>query len=237
MSDVKLIEKRIDDGIATPSDRDTRIKYLENHVSLDEIKSAIWGCGSNKAPDPDGFTFAFVKKYWDLVKMDILEFVNSFFDSCLMPQGANSSFFTLILKARIVGSSIFLHSKNIISLNYVCFKVGCDTRIRFWKDIWIGDSLFNIRYNRLYRLELDKNCLIIDQIENGQWSWNWSRNDLGVRNTAYFRDLLIEISQVDISTVRDTCIWSLAKDDIFSVKEARRGIDDKILPCLTTSTS
>ncbi|GJR65108.1 RNA-directed DNA polymerase, eukaryota [Tanacetum coccineum] len=44
-------------------------------------------------------------------------------------------------------------------------------------------------------------------------------------------------SPVDISTVGDTCIWSLAKDDIFSVKEARRVIDDKILPSLATSTS
>ncbi|GJV59135.1 RNA-directed DNA polymerase, eukaryota, reverse transcriptase zinc-binding domain protein [Tanacetum coccineum] len=58
-----------------PLDRE----YLETHVSLDEIKSVIWDCGSNKAPGPDGFTFAFVKKYWDLIKMDILEFVNSFF--------------------------------------------------------------------------------------------------------------------------------------------------------------
>ncbi|GJY52793.1 RNA-directed DNA polymerase, eukaryota, reverse transcriptase zinc-binding domain protein [Tanacetum coccineum] len=38
-------------------------EYLETHVSLDEIKSAIWDCGSNKAPDPNGFNFAFVKKY------------------------------------------------------------------------------------------------------------------------------------------------------------------------------
>ncbi|GJU24878.1 hypothetical protein Tco_1163499 [Tanacetum coccineum] len=66
---------------------------------------------------------------------------------------------------------------------------------------------------------------------------NWSRNDLGVRNMAYFRDLLIEISQVDISTVGDICIWSLANDDIFSVKEARQVIDDKVLPFLATSTS
>ena len=68
-------------------------------------------------------------------------------------------------------------------------------------------------------MELDKDCLIIDRIENGQWSWNWSRNDLGVRNMAHFRDLLIEISRVDISTVGDTCIWSLAKDDIFLLKK------------------
>ncbi|GKE14816.1 putative RNA-directed DNA polymerase, eukaryota, reverse transcriptase zinc-binding domain protein, partial [Tanacetum coccineum] len=101
----------------------------------------------------------------------------------------------------------------------------------------IGDSPLNIRYNRLYRLELDKDCLIIDRIKNGQWSWNWSRNDLGVCNTTYFRDLLIEISRVDISTVEDTCIWSLAKDDIFSVKETRRVIDDKILLSSATSTS
>ncbi|GJR92158.1 RNA-directed DNA polymerase, eukaryota [Tanacetum coccineum] len=99
------------------------------------------------------------------------------------------------------------------------------------------DSPLIIHYYRLYRLELDKDCLIIDRIENGQWSWNWSRNDLRVCNMAYFRDLLIEISRVDISTVGDTCIWSLAKDDIFSVKEARRVIDDKILPSLATSTS
>ncbi|GKD87778.1 hypothetical protein Tco_1358932, partial [Tanacetum coccineum] len=42
---------------------------------------------------------------------------------------------------------------------------------------------------------------------------------------------------VDISTVGDICIRSLANDDIFSVKEARRVIDDKILPSLATSTS
>ncbi|GJY58035.1 hypothetical protein Tco_0457927 [Tanacetum coccineum] len=69
---------------------------------------------------------------------------------------------------RIVGSSIFLHSNNIIPLNYFRFKAGCGACIRFWKDIWIDDSPLNIRYNRLYRLELDKDCLIIDQIKNGQ---------------------------------------------------------------------
>ncbi|GJQ94918.1 hypothetical protein Tco_0006057 [Tanacetum coccineum] len=70
-------------------------------------------CGSNKAPGPDGFTFAFVKKYWDLIKMDILEFVNSFFDSCSIPQGANSLFFILILK---VSNPIFIKDFRPISL-------------------------------------------------------------------------------------------------------------------------
>ncbi|GKC16227.1 RNA-directed DNA polymerase, eukaryota, reverse transcriptase zinc-binding domain protein [Tanacetum coccineum] len=49
----------------------------------------------------------------------------------------------------------------------------------------------------LFRLEQDKGFLIIDRIHNGQWSWNWSRNDLSIRNSAYLRDLLIEISEAD----------------------------------------
>ncbi|GJT46135.1 hypothetical protein Tco_0954850 [Tanacetum coccineum] len=51
---------------------------------------------------------------------------------------------------------------------------GCGTRIRFWKDIWVGETPLFTRYNRLYHLDQDKDCLIIDRINNGQWSWNWS---------------------------------------------------------------
>ncbi|GJW39680.1 hypothetical protein Tco_0065525 [Tanacetum coccineum] len=32
-------------------------------VTHEEIKEAVWDCGSSKAPGPDGFSFAFVKKY------------------------------------------------------------------------------------------------------------------------------------------------------------------------------
>ncbi|GJR71989.1 hypothetical protein Tco_0084354 [Tanacetum coccineum] len=41
------------------TDRD----YLERLVTLEEIKEVVWDCGNSKAPGPDGFSFAFVKKY------------------------------------------------------------------------------------------------------------------------------------------------------------------------------
>ncbi|GJR70159.1 RNA-directed DNA polymerase, eukaryota, reverse transcriptase zinc-binding domain protein [Tanacetum coccineum] len=75
-------------------DRET----LERQVTLEEIKEAVWDCGSSKAPGPDGYSFAFVKKYWGTIQKDLYDFVNLFFASCVMPNGANSSFFTLILK-------------------------------------------------------------------------------------------------------------------------------------------
>ncbi|GKD32458.1 RNA-directed DNA polymerase, eukaryota, reverse transcriptase zinc-binding domain protein [Tanacetum coccineum] len=48
--------------------------------------------------------------------------------------------------ANIVGSSNFLHSKGIILSNTFCFKAGCGTRIRFWKDIWVGESPLFMRW-------------------------------------------------------------------------------------------
>ncbi|GJR63747.1 protein JINGUBANG [Tanacetum coccineum] len=83
------------------------------------------------------------------------------------------------------------------------------TRFRFWKDIWYPRSPLFTRYNRLYHLDQDKDCLIIDRINNGQWSWNWSRTNLGVRNLAYLCDMLNEIGQLNIDVNEDTCTWSL----------------------------
>ncbi|GJT43930.1 hypothetical protein Tco_0952645 [Tanacetum coccineum] len=95
--------------------------------------------------------------------------------------------------AKIVSSSNHFHSRGIPPVDYLCFCASCGTLIRFWKDTWIGSSPLYLRYDRLFRLEQDKDYPIIDRIHNGQWSWNWTQNDLGVRNSAYLRDLLIEI--------------------------------------------
>ncbi|GKB04618.1 RNA-directed DNA polymerase, eukaryota, reverse transcriptase zinc-binding domain protein [Tanacetum coccineum] len=138
--------------------------------------------------------------------------------------------------AKIVGSSNYLHSKDIIPLNSFRFQAGCGTKIQFLKDIWIGDSPLNIRYNRLYRMEHDKDCLIIDRIDNGHWSWNWSRIDIGVRNMDYLHDMLLEISLVDTHPVEDSCLWSMAIDGLFSVGTSRHIIDAKLLPSLVLLT-
>ncbi|GJV29338.1 RNA-directed DNA polymerase, eukaryota, reverse transcriptase zinc-binding domain protein [Tanacetum coccineum] len=138
--------------------------------------------------------------------------------------------------ANIVGSSNFLHSKGIILNNSFRFNAGCGTRIRFWKDIWVGEAPLSIRYNRLYRLDLDKDCLITDRIINGQWHWNWSRTNIGVRNLAFFRDMLNEIGQLNIVASEDTCVWNLGPNGTFTVKDARNIIDQKTLPSLPSTS-
>src|ERR1044072_564640 len=66
--------------------------------SQDEIKEAVWGCGNDKSPGPDGFNFRFIKNLWDLLKHDVESKVKEFFDRGTWPKGCNASFISLISK-------------------------------------------------------------------------------------------------------------------------------------------
>ncbi|GJY80362.1 RNA-directed DNA polymerase, eukaryota, reverse transcriptase zinc-binding domain protein [Tanacetum coccineum] len=71
---------------------------LERPFTKEEIKGAIWDCGLNKSPGPDGFTFGFYRRYWNLLEYDIVEAVNHFYFHGFCPKGGNSSFIALIPK-------------------------------------------------------------------------------------------------------------------------------------------
>nr|GEV78255.1 transposon TX1 uncharacterized [Tanacetum cinerariifolium] len=67
-------------------------------VSNEEIKRAVWDCGSDKSPGPDGITFEFFKKFWTIVGGDVTNVIEEFFISSSFPKGCNSSFIALIPK-------------------------------------------------------------------------------------------------------------------------------------------
>ncbi|GJW98631.1 RNA-directed DNA polymerase, eukaryota [Tanacetum coccineum] len=71
---------------------------LESNVTYEEIKKAVWDCGTNKSPGPDGFTFDFIRRYWKIMDQDMVNVVRELFISGKFPPGCNSSFITLIPK-------------------------------------------------------------------------------------------------------------------------------------------
>ncbi|KAI3751226.1 hypothetical protein L2E82_22274 [Cichorium intybus] len=73
---------------------------LEAPFTLDEVKVAVWACGSDKAPGPDGFTFKFIKTYWDTLKSDVMNCVLHFDKYGTLARGCNSSFITLAPKVK-----------------------------------------------------------------------------------------------------------------------------------------
>ncbi|GJZ61579.1 hypothetical protein Tco_0617716 [Tanacetum coccineum] len=64
---------------------------LELEVSKDEVKRAVWDCGTDKAPGPDGFTFGFYRRFWKVIENDVFDAVNHFFTYGDIPKGCNSS--------------------------------------------------------------------------------------------------------------------------------------------------
>ncbi|GJS45072.1 RNA-directed DNA polymerase, eukaryota, reverse transcriptase zinc-binding domain protein [Tanacetum coccineum] len=93
---------------------------MERQISSEEIRKAVWDCGSDKAPGPDGFSFQFLKRYWDLFKDDIELFISDFFATARLPLGTNSSFITLIPK---VSNPMFIKDYHPISLIGLQYKI------------------------------------------------------------------------------------------------------------------
>nr|GEW87278.1 RNA-directed DNA polymerase, eukaryota, reverse transcriptase zinc-binding domain protein [Tanacetum cinerariifolium] len=71
---------------------------LECDVSKEELKRAVWDCGMDKYPGPDGFTFGVFCKFWSTIENDVYEAVTYFFTNGVIPKGCNSSFISLIPK-------------------------------------------------------------------------------------------------------------------------------------------
>ncbi|GJT03129.1 RNA-directed DNA polymerase, eukaryota [Tanacetum coccineum] len=72
---------------------------LERDVSNEEIKRAVWDCGTDKSPGPDGFSFGFYRRFWYLIENDVYDAVKYFFTYGVIPKGCNSSFIALIPKS------------------------------------------------------------------------------------------------------------------------------------------
>ncbi|GKC23951.1 RNA-directed DNA polymerase, eukaryota, partial [Tanacetum coccineum] len=71
---------------------------LEREVTIEEIKTAVWNCGIDKSPGPDGFTFDFYRHFWPIIDTDVHAAVIHFFKHGDIPGGCNSSFIALIPK-------------------------------------------------------------------------------------------------------------------------------------------
>ena len=97
-----------------------QVDDLERGVSHDEIRSAVWDCGDNKSPGPDGFTFEFFKKYWKFIGPDFCEAVEHFFKYGSFSKGCNSSFIALIPN---VMDAKFVNDYRTISLIGSVYKV------------------------------------------------------------------------------------------------------------------
>lgn len=73
-------------------------ELLVENFSEDEVKNAIEMCDGSKSPGPDGFNMEFFKKFWDMLKNDIMRIMREFHQYGRLVRGLNNSFIVLIPK-------------------------------------------------------------------------------------------------------------------------------------------
>jgi hypothetical protein len=85
-----------------------------------EVIQALASLGFSKASRPDGFTALFYKKYWSIVRTDVLQFIWNFFRFHHLPRKQNHTFLALIPK---VNGSHLAHQFKPISLCNIAYKI------------------------------------------------------------------------------------------------------------------
>ena len=86
------------DGVQFPSLDQRQREGLILPFSDQELKEAVWSCGGDKCPGPDGFNFNFIKEFWGVLKPEFRRFVDEFHVNGSFPRGSNASFLALIPK-------------------------------------------------------------------------------------------------------------------------------------------
>lgn len=138
-------------------------RELEKAFTLDEIKKAVWACGSDRAPGPDGFTFKFIQTYWDALCDDIMNFVKFFEQYGLLGKGCNSSFITLAPKIK---DPSVIGDYRPISLIGCLYKIITKTLASRLKTV-IGDLIGEVQSAYIEGRNILDGPIIVNEI----WSW------------------------------------------------------------------
>lgn len=88
----------------------------------EEVKQAIFNCYSDGAPGPDGISFMFYQKFWDIVKKDLLAMFNDFHQGRLDLHRLNFAMITLIPKEEAARSMKKFRPISLINCSFKIFS-------------------------------------------------------------------------------------------------------------------
>jgi hypothetical protein len=86
------------DGIDFPQLSLEKVDMLTVIFTLEEITEVVRSCDGTKSPGPDGFSFAFINEFWELMRIDIRILFDQFHANACLPKCLLSYFLTLIPK-------------------------------------------------------------------------------------------------------------------------------------------
>ncbi|GKD16975.1 RNA-directed DNA polymerase, eukaryota, partial [Tanacetum coccineum] len=105
-------------------------------------------------------------------------------------------------------------------------KIGNGLDTSFWEEAWRGDSMFKVRFPRVYALELNKRITVADKLNHVDLGLSLRRHPRDGVELEQFNELKANIEGVELPLMKDRWWWSLAGSGEFSVSSVRKYIDD-----------
>jgi hypothetical protein len=115
------------------------------------------------------------------------------------------------------------------------WKIGNGRRVRFWEDLWLGNSSLAIQYWKLYRFVNEKNKSVASLWDGTVLKCTFSRS-----GDTHMLDLWEEVCQIAatiaFSEEEDSMIWQFSSNGIYNVQSLYRIINFRgIQPVLVSS--
>ena len=114
--------------------------FLNKPVTAEEVKEAVFSINPSKAPGPDGMSALFFQKFWSVVKEQVVNDVQRFFISGVLPKEWNYTHLCLIPK---IPDPKLISDLRPISLCSVIYKVVSKiivARLKPWMNRLVGTT-------------------------------------------------------------------------------------------------
>ncbi|XP_058742105.1 uncharacterized protein LOC131614552 [Vicia villosa] len=154
----------------------TKIKYFifKHFEGFFKEEDAIWSCGGNKSPGPDGYSLEFFKRFWFLLKDDLMKLCNDFHSKGTLVKAITTSFLALIPKKKnpqdlieyrpicLVGSIYKILAKILAArMRGVLDKLVLPNQTAFVPDRSMMDGVLMVNEILDWAKRKKKGCLII----------------------------------------------------------------------------
>lgn len=176
------------DGVPFISISEEDLVGLTSPFGDEEIRGVVVDSDGSKCPGPDGFNFAFYKKFWDLLKDEVRVMFDHFYHSATLPRGFSSYFVTLIPKVHspsnlgdfrpisLLGSLYKLVAKVLAGrLAPVMDKIISSNQFAFIKGRQLVDGVVAVNEIIDFARKAKKDCLIFKvDFEKAYDSVSWN---------------------------------------------------------------
>nr|GEX60865.1 RNA-directed DNA polymerase, eukaryota, reverse transcriptase zinc-binding domain protein [Tanacetum cinerariifolium] len=136
----------------------------------------------------------------------------------------------------ILSSIKALKNKGIDLLSLCSRKLGNGVSIRFWDDVWWGDTCLKFLFPRVYLLDTERSSSVANRVGLQDWSRVLRRVPRGGVEATQLADLHSFIVDVVLSDQDDSWSWAPNVPKGFSVASVRSYIDHRILVVSSIAT-